>query len=152
MRITLASFASHLTAPTKCNPWAKLSWGPLKTFYCQEMEKWLRSHPGRVVTVYQIGELFGNAYKRSATGEIAANGFRATGLFPCDKNIFRPYDFSMSSADKDAASVNHRALAKISDQPSFSSVNFSPFISTEALRSLDISPVQSLNLKPNPRG
>jgi len=42
-------------------------------------------------------------------------------------------------------------LIKTSDQPSFSSVNFSPFTSAEALRSSDISPVPSLNLKPNPR-
>jgi len=125
---------------------------PLKTFYYQETEKWLRSHPGRVVTVYQIGELFGNAYKRAETGEIAANGFRATGLFPCGKNIFRPYDFPLASEDKDAAPVNHPALAKISDQPSFSSANFSPFTSAEALRSSNISPVPNLNLKPNPRG
>ena len=41
--------------------------GSLKIFYCQEIKKWLRSHPGRVVTVYQIVELFGNAYKRAAT-------------------------------------------------------------------------------------
>ena len=54
---------------------------PLNIFYCQEIEKWLRSHSGRVVTVYQIVGLFGNAYKRAATGEIAAKGFRATGLF-----------------------------------------------------------------------
>jgi hypothetical protein len=45
-------------------------------------EKLFRLHPGRVVTVYQIGELFGNAYKRAATSELAANGFRATGIFP----------------------------------------------------------------------
>jgi hypothetical protein len=64
------------------------------------MSKWLRLHPGQLVAVYQIGELFGNAYKRAATGETAANGFRATGLFPCDKNIFRPYDFPLSSEDK----------------------------------------------------
>ena len=116
------------------------------------MEKWFRSHPGRVVTLYQIGELFGNAYKRAATSEIAANGFRATGLFPCDKNIFRPHDFPLSPEDKDAAPVNHPALVKTSDQPSFSSANFSPFTSAEALRSSDISPVPSLNLKPNPHG
>jgi len=64
--------------------------GRLKTFHYQEIEKSLRSHPGRVITVYQIGKLFGNAYKRAATGEIAANGFRVTCLFPCDKNNFRP--------------------------------------------------------------
>ena len=118
--------------------------GPLKTFYCQEIEKWLRSKPGRVVTVYQIGELLGNAYKRAATGEIPAIGFRGTGLFPCDKNIFRPHDFPLALENTDAAHVNPPALAKTSDQPSFSSA--------EALRSSVISPVPSLNLKPNPRG
>jgi hypothetical protein len=133
-------------------PLDETSMGPLKTFYCQETEKWFRSHPGRVVTVYQIGEVFGNAYKPAATSEIAANCFRAIGLFPCDKYIFRPYDFPLSSEDKDAAPVNHPALVKTSDQPSFSSANFSLFTSAEALRSSDISPVPSLNLKPNPRG
>jgi len=48
--------------------------------------------------------------------------------------------------------VNHSALIKTSDQPSFSSANFSPFTSAEVLRSSDISPVPNLNLKPNPRG
>ena len=48
--------------------------------------------------------------------------------------------------------MNHPALIKTSDQPSFSSANFSPFTSAEALQSSDISPVPSLNLKPNPRG
>ena len=73
----------------KMQPLYKAFMGPLKTFHYQEIEKWLRSHLGRVVTVYQIGELFGNAYNRAATGERASNGFRATNLFPCDKNIFR---------------------------------------------------------------
>jgi len=41
---------------------------------------------------------------------------------------------------------------KTSNQPSFSSANFSPFTSAEALGSSDISAVPSLNLKPNPRG
>ena len=88
-------YSSH-----KMQPLDKTLMGPLKTFCCQEIEKWLRSHPGRVIVVYQIGELFGNAYKRVAMGEIAANGFRATGLFPCEKNSNRPYDFPLSSEYK----------------------------------------------------
>jgi hypothetical protein len=51
-----------------------------------------------------------------------------------------------------AAPVNHPALVKTSNRPLFSSANFLPFTSAEALRSSDISPVSSLNLKPNPHG
>jgi len=40
---------------------------------------------------------------------------------------------------------------KTSDQPSFSSANFSPFTSAEALRASDIRAVSNLNLQPNPR-
>jgi len=43
-------------------------------------------------------------------------------------------------------------MVKTSDQPSFSSANFSPFISAEALRASDISAVPSLNLQPNSFG
>jgi len=53
----------------------------------------------------------------------------------------------LSSEDKDAAPVNHPALVKTSDQPLFTSANFSPFTFAE-----HISPVPSLNIKPNPRG
>jgi hypothetical protein len=42
--------------------------------------------------------------------------------------------------------VNHSALVKTSDQPSFISANFSPFTSAEALRVANISLVPSLNL------
>jgi hypothetical protein len=62
--ICLLLHSSH-----KMQPLYKALTGPLKSFYCQEIEKQLRSNPGRVVTFYQIGELFGNAYKRAVTGE-----------------------------------------------------------------------------------
>jgi hypothetical protein len=60
--------------------------------------------------------------------------------------------FPLSSEDKDAAPVNHPAVAKISDQPSFSSANFFFFSSAEALLSSFISPVPSLTLLSNPLG
>jgi hypothetical protein len=44
--------------------------------------------------------------------------------------------------------VNHPALVKTSDQPSFCSSNVLPFTSAEALHSSDISPVPSLNKTP----
>ena len=67
-RVDIICLPPHSTH--KMQPLDKAFMGPLETLYCQEIEKWLRSHPGRVVTVYQIGEVFGNAYKRAATCEI----------------------------------------------------------------------------------
>ena len=45
--ICLPPHSSH-----KMQPLDKTFMGPLKTFYCQETEKWLHSHPGRVITAY----------------------------------------------------------------------------------------------------
>jgi hypothetical protein len=128
----------------KMQPLDKAFMGLPKTFYCQDIEKWLRSNPGRYVIFYQIGQLCGK-YKQAATGVTTANGCRATGLFLCDMNIFRPHDFPLASGNINAAPVHHPAMVKTSDQPALSSVNFSPFTSAEALRSSDISPVPSLN-------
>jgi hypothetical protein len=89
---------------------------------------------------------------RAATGEIASSRFRAIGLCPCDKNIFRPYDLSLSSEDTHAVPVNQPASVNSSHQPPPSSANFSPLSSAVHFRSLDISSVPVLNLKPNPRG
>ncbi|KAK9752278.1 DDE superfamily endonuclease [Popillia japonica] len=40
---------------------------PLKTFYAQAIEDWLHSNPGKVVTNFKVGRLFGIAYNRAAT-------------------------------------------------------------------------------------
>jgi hypothetical protein len=112
-------------------PLDKAIMGLPKTFYGQEIEKWLHSNTGRFVTVYQIGKQFGK-YNQAATGATAANGSRLTGLFPSDMNIFRPNDFPLASGNIDVAPVNHPALVKTSDQPSFFSSNFSSFTSAKA--------------------
>jgi hypothetical protein len=137
--ICLPTHSSH-----KMQPLDKAFMGPLKTFYCQEIEKWLHSNPGRNITIYQNGKLFGK-YNQAATGATVANGCQVTGLFPCDMSIFRPHDFPLASGNTDAAPLNHPALVKTSDQSSFCSSNFLKFTSADALRSSDIRPVPSLN-------
>lgn len=66
---------------------------PLSTYYSAEVKKWLRDHPGRVVTPYQVAKLFGQAYLQAATMLTAINGFRKCGIWPLDKNVFTDADF-----------------------------------------------------------
>jgi hypothetical protein len=107
----------------KIQPLNKAFMGPPKTFCRQEIEKWLRSNPGRFVNVYPIGKQFG-IYKHVATDASAAYGCRTTGLFRCDMNIFRTRDSPLVSGNTNGTPVNHPALVKSSDQPSFCSSNF----------------------------
>lgn len=62
--------------------------GPLKTYYAQAVEAWLKSHPGRTLTHYQVASVLSTAYARAATIENAVNAFRKTGIFPFQPTIF----------------------------------------------------------------
>lgn len=67
---------------------------PLSTYYSNEVKKWLRAHPGRVVTQFQTASLFGKAFIAAATMTTAVNSFRSTGIWPLEPNIFTDADFA----------------------------------------------------------
>ena len=41
--------------------------GPLKTFYSQQCDNWMVSHPGNAITDRQVAQLLGEAYNKAAT-------------------------------------------------------------------------------------
>jgi hypothetical protein len=85
---------------------------PFKTYYGQEIERWLKQHGNRIVTTYQIGELMGNAYLQAARVQVAVNGFRKTGLYPCNRNIFDDQEFAEDAAVLDStSSASHSCTA-----------------------------------------
>lgn len=67
---------------------------PLELYYTEANEKWLRSHPGLAVSQYQVAQLLGEAYPRAAVMANAMNGFRKTGIWPVDRNVFSDVDFA----------------------------------------------------------
>lgn len=69
---------------------------PLSTYYEQEVRKWLFTHPGRVVTIYEVGKLFNLAFQRAALVQTAVNGFRNTGIFPYNPHVFPGHVFAPS--------------------------------------------------------
>lgn len=82
--------------------------GPLSTFYTQEMEIWLRNHPGRCVTITEVPFLFGKAFLRAATPLNAINGFQKTGLYPVNRTVFTE-DMFMPSAPTDMPQEENNA-------------------------------------------
>ena len=69
---------------------------PLSCYYDEAVRIWLRSHPGRVVTIHQIALLFRGAYLKAATAITAVNGFRKTGIVPFNPAVFNDADFAGS--------------------------------------------------------
>jgi hypothetical protein len=73
---------------------------PLKSYYAQEIETWLGSNPGHVVTPFVVCKLFRPAYKRAATMEASVNSFIKTGLFPCNRHILQDHKFACHGMDE----------------------------------------------------
>ncbi|XP_045451633.1 uncharacterized protein LOC123660620 [Melitaea cinxia] len=88
---------------------------PMSTYYTQAIESWMRSHPGSAVTQYQVSWLINEAYERAATIGNVANGFKATGTWSVNRNIFQDHHFSAVKA-----LVANVTSAGQNDSPTFS--------------------------------
>ena len=63
-------------------------YAPLKSYFNRAATQWMKNHPGRAVTQFQISGLLNSAYGNSATAGIATNGFRQAGIVPFNPDIF----------------------------------------------------------------
>ena len=82
--------------------------GPLQIYYDQEIQSWLRQHPGRVVTHFQVAGLLNNAYLKSATSANSVHAFAKTGIYPFDPNIFEDWLFAPSLSTEKGEQANSK--------------------------------------------
>ncbi|KAB0790630.1 hypothetical protein PPYR_14932 [Photinus pyralis] len=69
---------------------------PVSTYYTENVQRWLQTHPGRAVTIAQVGELYGAAFMKAACVQTAVNGFKNTGIYPLNPQIFPDWMFEPS--------------------------------------------------------
>ena len=61
--------------------------------------------------MFQLGSIFGSAYMRAATPLVAQNGFKHTGIFPVNRDVFSEHEFAPATVtdNADAAEVQPSA-------------------------------------------
>jgi len=57
-------------------------------------DTWMTNNPGRRVTDYEVTSLFNAAYLRSASLQKSVSGFKTTGIWPFNPDIFTNEDFA----------------------------------------------------------
>lgn len=89
--LTIPPHSSHKTQPLD-----RCIHNSLKIFYSAECEKWMRNHPGRAITTYQIASILTPAFLKAATTAKAIESFKITGICTFNPDIFRDEDFLAS--------------------------------------------------------
>ena len=77
---------------------------PLKMYFAQEQDGWMRNHFGKKITRNQLPCIFSAAYTKAASMGNAVNAFAKTGIFPCNRNVFTQDDFVPSMRITDSIS------------------------------------------------
>ena len=86
--VTLPPHTSNETQPLD-----RTVFGPMKTHYNQLADSWMMRHVGKLITIYQIAELAGTALTKAATPANVISGFRVSGVWPFDRDIFSNVDY-----------------------------------------------------------
>ena len=57
----------------------------LKQCWDEQCNSYMSNNPGKIVTIYQFSELFATAWKKAMTSQNITSSFRATGVFPVNR-------------------------------------------------------------------
>jgi len=93
--IHMLSTPPHTTH--KLQPLDRTFFKPFKSAYASACAVWMRQNPGARITDYDIAALVDSSFTKAARLEIAQNGFKCTGIYPFNREIFSDIDFLPAS-------------------------------------------------------
>ncbi|XP_066587656.1 uncharacterized protein [Prorops nasuta] len=126
--LTLPTHSSHKTQPLD-----RCFFNSLKKFYASECKIWMRNHPRRAITCYQIASILMPAYLKSATPRNAIEGFKVTGIYPYNPYIFtedflssvvtnRPLSHNLKNESIQTNIINHSSTSTTENSAPLKSV------------------------------
>ena len=111
--VTLLTIFPHCSH--KLQPLDRSVYGPFKTFYNQAANGFMVTHPGKLIVIYDVAELVGQADGQALTPKNIRSGFAACGIWPFNRDIFCEDEFLSSYvSDRPHCSTSDH---EITDQP-----------------------------------
>lgn len=90
--IILLSFPPHCSH--RLQPLDRSAFGPLKKAVNSACDAWMRNHAGRTMSIYDIPGIIASAMSIALTPSNIQAGFRKTGTYPYNRNLFTDLDFA----------------------------------------------------------
>lgn len=112
--VILISLPPHITH--RIQPLDIVFYGPLKTAYNQEADKWTALHPVKRLSDYEVEEAFGRAYSRVANVDKGRSGSEHSAIFPYNPNRFSDNDFQTLSVVR-PEKLNTEAISSALSDP-----------------------------------
>ena len=93
--VVMLSFPPHTSH--KLQPLDRTVYGPFKSYINAGIDRWMVHHPGKPMSIYDIPGIVRYAFPLAMTPGNIVSGFRVTGIYPFDRNIFRDDEFLPSN-------------------------------------------------------
>jgi hypothetical protein len=101
--VVMLSFPPHCSH--KLQPLDRTVFGPLKSFFYEAQDSWMRENPGIPMTIYHLPSLLERVLYKAPTPSNISKGFSVTGICPFDQNVFTDEEFLPSSVTDDRLSL-----------------------------------------------
>jgi hypothetical protein len=90
--VTVLSFPPHCSH--KLQPLDRSVYGPFKHYVNTACDDWMRTHPGKTMSIYDIPGIVKIALPLAATPRNNTAGFQCSGIYPLNRHIFGELDYA----------------------------------------------------------
>lgn len=119
--IVMLSFPPHCSH--RMQPLDVSVFGPFKKYYNSALKSWLTDHPGQPLQIYNVPSIVTAAFPKAMTPANIIAGFRETGIFPHNRNIFSSDAFLPSEVtnrpnpDLNSSDLQQENFIPVADHP-----------------------------------